>query len=87
MAVPKLLHPYAVPAREDYITLVSGEGATVTDSTGKTYIDGLASLWYVQVGHGCRPIVDAVAAQMAKLATFHTFEKFANEPLIMLSWC
>ncbi len=80
MAVPKLLHPYAVPAREDYITLVSGEGATVTDSTGKTYIDGLASLWYVQVGHGCRPIADAVAAQMAKLATFHTFEKFANEP-------
>ena len=80
MAVPKLLHPYAVPAREDFITLVKGEGAVVTDSNGKDYIDGLASLWYVQVGHGCQPIVDAVTAQMRKLATFHTFEKFANEP-------
>ena len=80
MAVPKLLHPYAVPAREDFITLVKGDGAVVTDSNGKDYIDGLASLWYVQVGHGCQPIVDAVTAQMSKLATFHTFEKFANEP-------
>ncbi|MDH4077316.1 MAG: aminotransferase class III-fold pyridoxal phosphate-dependent enzyme, partial [Acidimicrobiia bacterium] len=80
MALPKLLHPYAVPAREDFITLVKGEGAVVTDSNGKDYIDGLASLWYVQVGHGCEPIVDAVATQMRKLATFHTFEKFANEP-------
>jgi adenosylmethionine-8-amino-7-oxononanoate aminotransferase len=80
MAVPKLLHPYAVPARTDFVTFVSGEGAVVTDSEGKSYIDALASLWYVQVGHGCQPIIDAVATQMKKLATFHTFEKFANEP-------
>jgi adenosylmethionine-8-amino-7-oxononanoate aminotransferase len=80
MAVPKLLHPYAVPARTDYLTLVSGEGAVVTDSNGKSYIDALASLWYVQAGHGCQPIIDAVNTQMNKLATFHTFEKFANEP-------
>ncbi|MCP4226151.1 MAG: aspartate aminotransferase family protein [Actinomycetia bacterium] len=80
MAVPKLLHPYAVPAREDYVTFVEGDGATVTDSTGKTYIDALASLWYVQAGHGCQPIIDATTAQMNKLATFHTFERFSNEP-------
>ena len=80
MPVPKLLHPYAVPARTDFITFVSGEGALITDSDGKTYIDALASLWYVQVGHGCQPIIDAVNTQMRKLATFHTFERFANEP-------
>lgn len=80
MAVPKLIHPYAVPAREEYITFVEGDGATITDSTGKTYIDALASLWYLQAGHGCEPIIEAVNIQMRKMATFHTFEKFANEP-------
>lgn len=80
MAAPKLLHPYAVPAREEYITIVSADGATVTTADGTTYIDALASLWYVQAGHGCQPIIDAVNTQMGKLATFHTFEKFANEP-------
>jgi adenosylmethionine-8-amino-7-oxononanoate aminotransferase len=80
MAVPRLLHPYAVPARTDYLTFVEGKGATVTDAGGKTYIDALASLWYIQAGHGCEPIIDAVNTQMRKLATFHTFERFANEP-------
>ena len=78
--IPKLLHPFAVPSREDYVTLVRGEGAVVWDDQGTEYIDGLASLWYVNVGHGRREIAAAVSAQMAKLATFHTFEKFANEP-------
>jgi len=80
MAVPKLLHPYAVPSRKEFVTFVEGDGATITDSTGKTYIDALASLWYLQAGHGCEPIIEAVNAQMRKLATFHTFERFANEP-------
>lgn len=80
MAVPKLVHPYAVPAREDFVTVVSADKATITDSNGKSYIDALASLWYVQAGHGCQPIIDAVSEQMNKLATFHTFERFANEP-------
>ncbi|MFV0259652.1 MAG: aspartate aminotransferase family protein [Acidimicrobiales bacterium] len=80
MAVPRLLHAYAQPARTEYLTLVAGDGAVVTDSAGRDYIDALASLWYVQAGHGCRPIIEAVNRQMNALATFHTFEKFANEP-------
>ncbi|MEM7337767.1 MAG: aminotransferase class III-fold pyridoxal phosphate-dependent enzyme [Actinomycetota bacterium] len=80
MALPKLMHPYAYTTRDDFITVVSGEGATITDSTGKTYIDALASLWYLQAGHGCQPIIDAVTTQMNKLATFHTFDRFGNEP-------
>jgi adenosylmethionine-8-amino-7-oxononanoate aminotransferase len=80
MSIPKLLHPYAYPTREDFITIVSGEGAMITDSNGKSYVDALASLWYIQAGHGCRPIIDAVTAQMNELSTFHTFDRFANEP-------
>ncbi len=80
MAIPKLIHPYALPSREDYVTIVSGEGAIVTDSDGNDYIDALASLWYVQAGHGCRPIIEAINDQMEKLVTFHTFDRFANDP-------
>ena len=32
-----------------------------------SYLDGTASLWYCAAGHGRQEIVDAVAAQMAKL--------------------
>jgi putrescine---pyruvate transaminase len=78
--LPKLLHPFATPSREEFLTLVRGEGAVVWDDHGTEYIDALASLWYVNVGHGRREIADAVSRQMGQLATFHTFEKFANEP-------
>ena len=78
MTVPSFLHPFARPAAEDFITIVSGSGARVTDSNGSEYVDAMASLWYCNVGHGRAEIADAVATQMRTLAGFHTFEKFSN---------
>ena len=78
MSYPALIHPYTFPTRTEFVNIVSGEGATVTDSTGQTYIDGLASLWYVQAGHGNQVILDAIDRQMRTLTTFHTFDKFTN---------
>jgi putrescine---pyruvate transaminase len=75
------LHPFAKPSREDFVTIVSGDGAVIRDADGNEYIDALASLWYCQVGHGRTEIADAVAAQMRKLEAFHTFELFTNEPV------
>ena len=40
----------------------------VWDDRGNEYIDGMASLWYVNVGHGRREIIDAVTAQMSEIA-------------------
>ena len=78
MTVPSFLHPFARPAAEDFITIVSGSGARVTDSNGTEYVDAMASLWYCNVGHGRTEIVDSVASQMRRLDAFHTFEKFTN---------
>lgn len=78
--LPAHLHPFAPPAATDFITIVRGEGAHVWDDRGRRYIDALASLWYCAVGHGRGEIVDAVAAQMRRLDSFHTFDRFANEP-------
>lgn len=80
MTVGPFLHPFARPAAEDFVTIVRGEGATVWDAQGKAYVDGMASLWYCNVGHGRAEIADAVAAQMRRIAAYHTFELFTNEP-------
>jgi putrescine---pyruvate transaminase len=77
---PAFLHPFARPSREDFIEVVSGSGATVRDRDGNTYVDAMASLWYCNVGHGRQEIVEAVGAQMRRLAAFHTFERFTNTP-------
>ncbi|GIX47138.1 MAG: aspartate aminotransferase family protein [Candidatus Tectimicrobiota bacterium] len=48
--------------------LVSGRGCTVRDLEGKEYLDGLAGLWLVNVGHGREEIAAAMARQAATLA-------------------
>lgn len=78
--LPAFLHPFARPAagREAFLEIVSASGAEVVDRGGRRYIDALASLWYCNVGHGRGEIAEAVAAQMRKLDTFHTFDRFTN---------
>ncbi|MQB01275.1 MAG: aminotransferase class III-fold pyridoxal phosphate-dependent enzyme [Actinobacteria bacterium] len=78
MTPPHFLHPFARPAASDFISIVSGEGATVRDDQGRSYVDALAGLWYCNVGHGRAEIVGAVTAQMKQLAGFHTFDIFSN---------
>ena len=62
------------------INIVRGEGSTLYDDEGNSYIDGLASLWYCQIGHGRAEMADAVAAQMRDLACYNTFDPFTNPP-------
>jgi adenosylmethionine-8-amino-7-oxononanoate aminotransferase len=80
VTVPAFLHPFARPAAERFITIVSGEGAIVVDDQGRRYVDAMASLWYCNVGHGRAEIAEAVADQLRRLDNFHTFELFTNEP-------
>lgn len=77
-----LLHPFADPAKpeENFISVARAEGSTLWDSNGKSYIDGLASLWYCQVGHGRREIVEAVSRQMSQFENYHIFDPFTHEP-------
>jgi adenosylmethionine-8-amino-7-oxononanoate aminotransferase len=47
-----------------------GEGAYVWDSRGRRYLDGLAGLFVVQVGHGRHELAEAAAKQASQLAYF-----------------
>ena len=82
MSPHALLHPFALPAKpeSDMINIVRGEGSTLYDDEGNSYIDGLASLWYCQIGHGRAEMADAVADQMRDLACYNTFDPFTNPP-------
>ncbi|MFN5603126.1 MAG: aminotransferase class III-fold pyridoxal phosphate-dependent enzyme, partial [Actinomycetes bacterium] len=79
------LHPFAKPTKNDFITLVRGQGAVVYDDRGNEYIDGMASLWYCAVGHGRSDIAAAIGRQAGTLAAYSTFDPFTNAPAEQLA--
>jgi len=81
-----LLHPLHHPSAYAKARVwVSGDGATLTDSTGREYIDGLSGLWNVNVGHGRRELGEAALAQMSTLAFSSAYAGGTNEPAIELA--
>src|SRR5882757_8293915 len=50
--------------------IVRGEGPYIWDARGKRYLDGLAGLFAVQVGHGREELAEAAARQTKQLAYF-----------------
>src|SRR3954470_13499289 len=83
----RLWHPFADmhAVRGAEIVITRGDGAYVWDEDSRRYLDGTASLWNVNVGHGRDEIVDAAAAQMRTLASYSAFGAFANLPALRLA--
>jgi adenosylmethionine-8-amino-7-oxononanoate aminotransferase len=50
--------------------IVRGDGAYIWDAGGRRYLDGLAGLFTVQVGHGRTELAEAAARQAGELAFF-----------------
>jgi adenosylmethionine-8-amino-7-oxononanoate aminotransferase len=63
---------------------VRGEGVHLYDNHGRRYLDGLSSLFVVQVGHGRNELADAARAQAAKLA-YYPIWSAAHPPAIELA--
>jgi len=64
--------------------ITRGEGVTIFDDAGKSYLDGLSGLFVVQVGHGRAELADAAARQAGTLAYFPLWG-YATPPAIELS--
>jgi putrescine---pyruvate transaminase len=64
---------------------VRGKGATIETLGGERYIDGLAGLWNVNVGHGRAELAEAAAAQMKELAYFSAYTGSSNLPAVQLA--
>lgn len=62
-----------------------GKGIYLKDIRGKQVIDGLSSLWNVNIGHGREELGQAAMEQMKKLAFSSTFATNSHEPVIKLA--
>ncbi|MEV5053442.1 aspartate aminotransferase family protein [Arthrobacter sp. LAR12-1-1.1] len=79
------LHFSAHPQTNDELPMiVRGEGAYIYDDKGRKYLDGLAGLFTVQVGHGRTELADVMARQGSELAFFPLWS-FANKPATELA--
>ena len=68
----------------ELLAITSAKGAVLTDESGKTYIDAIAS-WYTSMFGHCHPhIVKKVQAQMETLDQI-VFSGFTHEPAVELS--
>jgi putrescine aminotransferase len=83
------LHPQgdlgAPPGTIPQLIMAGGNGATLTDAEGREYIDGMASLWNVNVGYGRTELAEAAAEQMKTLAFSSAYGGFSTAPAIELA--
>jgi putrescine aminotransferase len=83
----RLWHPFANMAEVDGNEFVidRAEDVWVYDEAGRRYLDGSASLWYANAGHGREEIAARVADQLRKLDAYQTFAELANRPALELA--
>jgi adenosylmethionine-8-amino-7-oxononanoate aminotransferase len=70
--------------QESQVIIESGKGSMLVDVQGKTYIDGVSSLWVTVHGHRKKEIDRAVAAQLKKVA-HSTMLGLSNVPAVLLA--
>src|SRR5438045_9347830 len=81
-----LVHPLHHP--DDHrqpLVVVEGKGAILREGEGREYIDGLAGLWNVRVGHGRGELADAAARQMKRMTFPSAALGATNDPTIALT--
>ena len=82
-------HPFTALATHERqgpaAVMVRGEGVRLEDSTGRSYIDGMAGLWCVNVGYGRPEIAEALRSQAETLAYCHAFSSMSSDLPALLS--
>ena len=81
-------HPFtALKAHEETggKIIVSGQGSTLKDETGASYLDAMAGLWCVNLGYGNKRLKDAIADQVEKLSYYHGFSGMSTDLAALLS--
>ncbi len=80
------LHPLHHPSTtQSPLIFESGHGIWLKTVEGKEYIDGLAGLWNVLIGHGNTELADAARDQIATLAYCSSYAGTSNLPAIELA--
>ena len=83
-----LWHPMGDPKTSETdppLIVARGDGVHVYDADGRQYLDCVAALWNVNVGHNRPELKKAMIEQLDKLAYYATFMGTSNPPAIALS--
>ncbi|KAB2849117.1 MAG: aminotransferase class III-fold pyridoxal phosphate-dependent enzyme [Hyphomicrobiaceae bacterium] len=86
-----VLHPFtqlkdfASGKLGDPTIMAKGKGVRVVDANGRSYIDGFAGLYCVNIGYGRTEVAEAIAEQARKLAYYHSYAAHSTEALAVLS--
>jgi 4-aminobutyrate--pyruvate transaminase len=86
--IETLVHPYTNLATfrdSGPLIIERAKGVYVYDTEGRDYIEGMAGLWCTALGYGNEELVEAAAAQMAKLPFAHLFSGRSHDPAIELA--
>ncbi|MDR6871766.1 L-2,4-diaminobutyrate transaminase [Bosea sp. BE125] len=63
----------------------TGKGIRIQDATGRSYIDGFAGLYCVNIGYGRTEVAEAIARQAHRLAYYHSYAAHTTDELAILS--
>ena len=82
------IHPYTdfSSFKTEGSQIITGaSGVHVTDSTGKRYLDGIAGLWCVNIGHGRKEMAEAISSQIMAMQCYNPFGHSTNAPAAQLA--
>ena len=83
-----VIHPYTNFLnfkKEGSTIFTKAKGHHIEDIDGNRYLDGMAGLWCVNIGHGHRELVDYMSEQAMNLSYFNTFENATSIPAANLA--
>ncbi|SDP84596.1 aminotransferase [Phyllobacterium sp. OV277] len=78
-----VLHPYtdfSTFAESGSQIIEKAQGMYVTDTQGRKFLDGIAGLWCVNIGHGRAEMADAVSRQIIDMQYYNPFGASSNIP-------
>ncbi|MBM7775519.1 adenosylmethionine-8-amino-7-oxononanoate aminotransferase [Actinokineospora baliensis] len=81
MTTYPLIHPFTAMAAAPPPLIVKAMGARLTDADGKSYLDGVASLWNINLGHDNQDIKNAIRDQLDHV-DYTTLFGLAHEPAV-----
>ena len=82
------IHPYSNFATfkdEGSQIITSAEGMYITDANDNQFLDGIAGLWCVNIGHGRKEMADCIAEQVLKMQYYNPFGHSSNIPGAVLA--
>ena len=78
-----VFHPFTQLDQHEQVgspsMIVEGHGVHVVDIHGRSYIDGMAGLWCVNVGYGRAELAEAMRDHAGRLGYYHAFSSMGTD--------